>query len=231
MNFYGDMQQFTGDLRGAETMKRKAMALDPLAFIHPINLGQTLVSQGRQSEALQYLQRGVALGKAIGATSIWGNVLVMQLRGGRTTDAQRTYDANCVAPVPEELARCRVLRIPMVAALGRRAEAERAMAEIVVDVHQGKALVQFGGMKGAVGLASLYLMAMHDPHRAAPEIRASLDSVQWFGYEKLLNTPEGQKLPEEISTDADWIAAWNDPRLKEFMDAYRGNLARFRRGG
>ena len=60
-----------------------------------------------------------------------------------------------------------------------------------------------------------------DANCAAPEIRASLKSVQWFGYDKLLNTPEGQKLPEEISTDPDRLTAWSDPRLKEFMDAYR----------
>ena len=65
-----------------------------------------------------------------------------------------------------------------------------------------------GGLKGSVGLASLYLIAMHDPHRAAPEIRASLQSVQWFGYDKLLNTAEVQKWPEEIGTDADWLAVW-----------------------
>ena len=231
INFYGDMLQFTADLRGAETMKRKAMALDPLAFIHPINLGQTLSSQGRQSEALQYIQRGAALGKAIGANSIWGNVFTMQLRAGRVADAQRTYAANCVTALPDELPRCHVLRIPLFAALGRSAEAEHDLAAVVAQVHAGKPLVQIGGMKGTVGLASLYLLAMHDPHRAAPEIRESLKTVQWFGYEKLLNTPEGQKLPEEISTDPDWLGVWKDPRLKEFVGAYRANLATFRRGG
>ena len=91
--------------------------------------------------------------------------------------------------------------------------------------------MQFGGLKGEVGLASLYLLAMHNPRRAAPEIRASLKSVQWFGYDKLLITSEGQKVPEEISTDPDWLAVWNDPRLEEFMDAYRANLAKIRSGG
>ena len=60
---------------------------------------------------------------------------------------------------------------------------------------------------------------MHDPHRAALEIRASFKSVQWFGYDKWLDTPEGQKPPEEISTGPDWLAVWSDPQPKEFMDA------------
>ena len=231
MNFYGDMQQFIGDARGAEAMKRKAMALDPLAFIHPINLAQSLVSQGRMDEALEFAQRGEALGKAIGAKSIWGNVATLQLRAGRVADGQRTWDANCTRPVPSEIPRCRVLRIPLYAATGRRTEAERDLSALAAEVHAGKPLVQIGGLKGSVGLASMYLMAMHDPHRAAPELRASLERVQWFGYDKLLYAVEGQKLPEEISSDAEWLAVWSDPRLKEFMDAYRANLARFRSGG
>jgi hypothetical protein len=114
---------------------------------------------------------------------------------------------------------------------GHAADAARELAPLAAEVHQGKPLVQVGGIKGYVGLAQLYLIALHDPHGAAPEIRASLDSVQWFGYDKLLNTAQGQKLPEEISSDPEWLAVWADPRLKEFMDAYRANIARFRNGG
>jgi adenylate cyclase len=231
LNFYGDMQQFTGDLRGSEAMKRKAMALDPLAFIHPINLGQTMVSQGRLAEGLQYTQRGAALAYAMGAHTIWGNVFMMQARADNPAEAQKVYDANCTTPVPEDVQRCRVLHVTLLALTGHAAEAQRELAPLAAEVHQGKPLVQVGGIKGYVGLAQLYLIALHDPHRAAPEIRASLDSVQWFGYEKLLNTAQGQKLPEEVSTDREWLAAWSDPRLKEFMSAYRANLARFRAGG
>jgi TolB-like protein len=230
INFYGDMQQFTGDLRGSEAMKRKAISLDPLAFIHPINLGQTMVSEGRLAEGLQYTQRGAMLGYAVGATSIWGNVFMMQARADDAVGARKVYDANCTPPVPTEVQRCRVLNMVLLALQGDLAQAERELAPLAADVHQGKPLVQVGGIKGYVGLAQLYLIALHDPHRAAPEIRASLDSVQWFGYDKLLNTAQGQKLPEEISSDPDWLSAWNDPRLKEYMAVYRTNLASFRRG-
>jgi TolB-like protein/Flp pilus assembly protein TadD len=231
INFYGDFQQFTADLRGSEAMKLKAIALDPLAFIHPINLGQTMVSQGRLAEALKYTQRGVVLGQAVGATSVWGNVFLMQARAGNAAEVQRIYEANCTEPAPEELQRCRVLHVIVLAVSGRAAEAERELAPLAAEVHEGKPLVQVGGIKGYVGLANLYLLALHDPHRAASEIRASLDGLQWFGYDKLLVTPQGQKLPEEISTDPEWLSVWADPRLKEFMDAYRANLARFRSGG
>jgi hypothetical protein len=224
------MQQFTGDLRGSEAMKRKAMSLDPLAFIHPINLGQTMVSQGHLAEGLQYTQRGAVLGAAMGVTSMWGNVFMMQARARNPVEAQKVYDANCTTPDPAEVQRCRVLHVVLLGLNGHEADARRELAPLAADVHQGKPLVQVGGIKGYVGLAQLYLIALRDPHGAAPEIRASLDSVQWFGYDKLLNTAQGQKLPEEISTDPDWLSAWSDPRLKEWMDAYRANLARFRRG-
>jgi TolB-like protein len=231
INFYGDLQQFTGDLRGSEAMKRKAMSLDPLAFIHPINLGQTMVSQGRLAEALEYTQRGSVLGETLGVTSMWGNVFMMQARAGNAVEAQKVYDAHCTTPVPEEIQRCRVLHVALLGLTGQAADAARELAPLAAEVHQGKPLVQVGGIKGYVGLAQLYLIALHDPHGAAPEIRASLDSVQWFVYDKLLNTPQGQTLPVEIRSDPEWLAVWADPRLKEFMDAYRANIARFRNGG
>jgi tetratricopeptide (TPR) repeat protein len=230
INFYGDFLQFTGDLRGSEAMKRKAIALDPLAFIHPINLGQTLLAQGRAADALQMTQRGVAIGTAAGATSLWGNLLQMQLRSGLASEAQRTWDANCIAPIATDVARCRAMRIPLLGSAGRTADMERELASLTRDVHAGKAVVQYGGIKGYVGLAGIYLLAANDPHRAAAQIRASLGSMQWYGYDKLLLTQTGLKLPEEISKDPDWLAVWNDPRLAEYMAAYRANLAQFRAG-
>ena len=229
INFYGDMLEFIGDMRGAETMKRKAMALDPLAFIHPTNLAQILASEGRMTESLQYAERGAALGAVVGAGSVFGNVFEAQLRAGRVADAQRTYDRACTTTTPDTLARCPAMQVMLLAALGRTVETERAMANFVAAVHAGKPM-RIGGRSGPIGLAFLYEFALHDPHRAAAELRASLEKVQWFAYDKLLLTPQGQKLPEEISNDPDWLAAWNDPRLKEWMDAYRANLAKFRKG-
>ncbi len=230
INFYGDMQEFTGDMRGAETMKRKAMALDPLAFIHPVNLSQILASQGRMAESLQYVQRGAALGVAVGARIVKGNVFMAQLRVGRTADAQRTFDDFCAAPLPDEPLRCRAMHIALLAASGLTAQAQHELTGIVADVHASKQPMLIG-TSGPVGLAAVYILFLHDPHSAAQEIRASLDDVQWFGYNSLLGSPEGQKLPEEISRDSDWLAVWSDPRLKEYMAVYRANLAKFRSGG
>ena len=46
----------------------------------------------------------------------------------------------------------------------------------------------------------------------------------------LLIGPTGARLPEEVSTDPDWLAFWSQPDLKELMDAYRKNLGAFRAG-
>jgi TolB-like protein len=51
LNFYGDFLESSGDLRRAEKLKRRAMALDPLAFVHPMNLTDILADQGRFEEA------------------------------------------------------------------------------------------------------------------------------------------------------------------------------------
>jgi Tfp pilus assembly protein PilF len=231
INFYGDFQHFTADLRGAEASKRKAMALDPLAFIHPINLGQILSSEGRVGEAIRMTQLGAALGKAIGANNTIGNIFILQMRSGDVAGARQTFDSLCAAPSePDAVSRCRMMRLTLLGAEGKRAEVEPEIRAIVADGHAGKPVAQVGGYKGSIGLAAIYLLALDDPHRAAAEIVYSLDRVQWFGYDKLLNTAQGQKLPEEISKDLAWLAAWNDPRLKEYMDAYRANLARFRQG-
>ena len=230
INFYGDMLAFTGDLRGAERMKRKAIELDPLAFIHAVNLAQILGAQGRTEESLQYAERGAALGEMVGAKSAQSNLLAAQLRAGRVTDAQRTYDESCAPEVPDRLVRCPALRILLLAAQGRRAEAEHEMAGLVAAERAGQPLLM-NGMQGPVGLASLYVRALNDPHLAAAEIRTSLEQLQWFGYNYLLSTQQGQKLPEEIRQDPDWLDVWKDPHIKEWMDAYRVNLAKFRSGG
>jgi len=226
INFYGDMQQFTGDLRGAERSKRKAMALDPLAFIHPINLGQTLLAQGRVEDGLRYTLQGEAIGNAQGGTGLWGNVMVLQLRAARVADAQSTWNAHCSAPAEKEGPRCATLRIVLLSAQGHRDDAAKALAAL----ESGGGKVQVGGLKGELGYAWLHLIALHDPHGATARIQAALDHVQWQGYDKLLVTSQGQKLPEEISTDPQWLAAWGDPRLKEWVEAYRANLATFREG-
>ena len=46
----------------------------------------------------------------------------------------------------------------------------------------------------------------------------------------LLWAQGGAKLPEEMSRDPQWLAAWNDPRAAELMALYRANIAAFRRG-
>jgi len=46
----------------------------------------------------------------------------------------------------------------------------------------------------------------------------------------LLSGPHGERMPEEVSKDPEWLAVWNDPRLREAMAVYRTNLVAFRRG-
>jgi hypothetical protein len=60
-----------------------------------------------------------------------------------------------------------------------------------------------------------------------------LESLQGAGYQvttPLHGGPQGARMPEEISQDPGWLAAWNDPKLRETMAAYRANLAAFRKG-
>jgi hypothetical protein len=44
----------------------------------------------------------------------------------------------------------------------------------------------------------------------------------------LIFAPGGAKLPEEISTDPQWLAVWADPRLEDVINVYRQNLLAWR---
>jgi TolB-like protein len=50
LNLYGDFLTQTGVLGAAEQIKRAAMLRDPLAMVHPLNLADIMIAQGRPAE-------------------------------------------------------------------------------------------------------------------------------------------------------------------------------------
>jgi len=227
LNFYGDMLNFLGDLRGAERMKRKAIAVDPLSFIHPANLGQILGQQGRLEESLQMAQRAVTLGKANGARSLHALAIDARLRLGDLDGAAKEIDAFCKDGEDGPL-RCISIRAMLHAARGDRAGAAKIVAEIEQRVAKGE-VVQLQNLQGDAMFAALHVYATGEPKRAAVELRRSLGEPQWFAYQTLL-AMQGAQLPEEISQDPEWLAAWDDPRFAEYIAAWRSNIKAFRAG-
>ena len=66
--------------------------------------------------------------------------------------------------------------------------------------------------------------------RATAAVRDALGESDGRVVMPLLCSPQGARLPEEISQDPEWLAVWNDPKLRGTVAAYRANLAAFRKG-
>jgi len=220
MNFLGDELQNTGDLRGAERLKRQAMALDPLFFVHPANLASILRTQGHPREALPMANRSVSLGGAEFANT---EVFYAQLRLG-DLDAARQALAKICAEVGADSRLCLVNQ----AAFNKASGAEVASILARLD-----ARIASGADEGvpASDLISLYANELGDIPKATAVLRKSIQGSDVFTQSALLPGPNGARLPEEVSKDPEWLAAWNDPKLSETMAAYRKNLLAFRKGG
>jgi len=226
LNFVGDNFEFTGNLRAAERLKRQAMARDPLAFVHPMNLTNILVAQGRFREAIAIGARALTLGDALFTRHelFWAYLRLADL------DRARELAAAICAEVGPDASRCLAVRIALHALNGDR----RALDLAVDKLAANRATKQAGGWGSnpdASEIASLFANYVGDMPRATAALRESLpNNADWIATQALLSGPNGARLPEEVSQDPAWLAVWNDPRLREAMSVYRVNLAAFRKG-
>jgi tetratricopeptide (TPR) repeat protein len=220
LNFYGDFQKLVGNLREAERMKRKAMALDPLSFVHPHDLLQVLFDQGRPRDALVMAERAESLGSPNAPYQI------LEAHKGlkQFDDAERALAKLC----PEADAQkpgCRYERMSLLAATGRLAEARAIFAELVA-MEKGDLNVEMYST-----LAAVYAVELKDIPKATRDLRMALQGNSWNVMNPLRWGARGALLPEEISQDPEWLAVWADPKLRDLMAAYRANIANFRKGG
>jgi TolB-like protein len=218
LNFAGDNFEHTANLRAAERMKRQAMALDPLSFVHPMDLAPVLRDQGRLREALAMNERAAQLGAGRIADSdlIWAHLRLGDIGKARemTTSYCKTEDSGCL-----------LVRIALLAAAGEQRELDVAKATLAASESSWLA-----GRVFPDDVATLYANYAIDIPRATAAVVKSLQDPTYQITHPLYDTPRGARLPEEISQDPDWLAAWSDPRLRETMAAYRTNLAAFRNG-
>ena len=217
LNFYGDFHMLIGDLHAAEQLKRRAMALDPLAFVHPLNLMQIRVEQGRPVEALALAERSAALGHPES-----GRFLVhVQALAGRFDEAERTLAQLC-RDVGEADAWCLLARVRLRHAQGRTEEA-RAAAMTLAALPATSA---FQWNRAAIVHA-----LTGDIAGATDAMRRSIDGGVQFAWNPMRLTGRGELLPEEVSTDPAWLALWDDPRVRDWMAEYRRNVLKTRAGG
>ena len=226
LNFVGDNFEFTGNLRAAERLKRQAMALDPLAFVHPMNLINILVAQGRFRDAIAIGERALTLGNALYTRHelFWAYLRLAEL------DHARDMATAICGEIGPGASRCLAVRVALDAVNGDRQALELAKDKLAVN-RAAKQPGGWGNNPDASEIASLFANYVGDMPRATAAIREALpNSYDWIATQALLSGPNGARLPEEVSQDPEWLAVWNDPRLREAMAVYRANLAAFRKG-
>jgi len=220
INMDGDFHMQFGALGESERLKRMAMALDPLTFVHPMNLADVLVTQGRFDEAVTMAEQSLALG----ATQFGLERLVFaNARAGRLEQAGVTLEEYCALTGQTEQF-CEGYRVILLAASGHLEQAEAMLDDLVRDIKSGKHPV---GVYDPSLLASLYL-EVANINKAIELQKLALDESDWFPTNVLISAPGGAKLPEEISTDPEWLAVWADPRIEDVMSVYRHNLLAWR---
>ena len=220
LNMAGDFRLGAGDLAGSEHEKRQAMALDPLAFVHPMNLSDALSAQGHYAGAVVAVEQAIALGAGEFG---YDRLVFYNARLHRFDAARAAVEKGC-APDPTSAAHCAQNRVLLLATQGQRPQAELELDAIARGIRM-EALTP-GGLN-ASAIALVYL-EVGDIAKATQWQRTSVDVGDWFPTLALLSQPGGAKLPEEISRDPGWLAAWSDPRLKDVMTNYRRNLLAWR---
>ena len=225
LNFAGDNFEFSCNLRAAERLKRQAMVLDPLAFVHPMNLTDILSAQGRFREAIAIGEHGITLGNGL-YTRYW--LFWAYLRLAELDHARDAADAIC-AEVGPDSNRCLAVRIGLHVANRNQPALTLAVEKLVANL----AVKQAGGWAnnpGPAEIASLFANYVGDMPRATAAVRDALRENDGWVVMPLLGGPHGARLPEEVSQDPQWVDVWNDPMLRETMAACRANLAAFRKG-
>ena len=220
LNMAGDFRLSAGDLAGAEHAKRQAMALDPLAFVHPMNLSDALSAQGRDAEAIVAVEQAIALGAGDFG---YDRLVFYNARLKRFDAAQAALDKGCALD-PTSVAHCDMNRVQLLASKGQRSPAELKLDTIAHETR--KETLSLGGVKPAAMMV-MYL-EVGDIAKAMQWQRTAVDVGDWYLISALLSRPGGAKLPEEISRDPEWLAVWSDPRLKDVMTNYRRNLLAWR---
>lgn len=221
INMDGDFHMQFGALGESERLKRMAMALDPLAFVHPLNLADGLVIQGRFEEAIAMAEQSLALG----ATEYGlGRLILANTRAGRFEQAGIALEEYCALTVQMEQF-CEGSRVILLTASGHLEQAVVVLDDLVRDIEGGRNPI--GGYSSSI-LASLYL-EVANINKATVFQKQALDENDWFPTNVLVSAPGGAKLPEEISTDPEWLAVWADSRIKDVMSVYRQNLLAWRK--
>jgi TolB-like protein len=220
LNLYGDFLTQTGALGDAERIKRAAMLRDPLAMVHPLNLADIMIAQGRLAEALVFAEQAHALG---GGAYALDRVVIAQTLLGRPTEAATTTETACALEAPIDRG-CSMNPALVLAAEGQREEARALLLQLAEKaLSSGRAEDEF-----MVESLPWFFVQVDDIASATRLQRQCFENACWFATFPLIGNRFGIALPEEVSDDPQWLALWDDPRLADLMAEFRRNVGAWR---
>lgn len=220
LNLYGDFLIFTGALGEAERIKRAAMLRDPLAMVHPLNLADIMIAQGRPAEALVFAEQAIALG---GGAFALDRVVIAQTLLGQPYRAAAAAENACALEAPIDRS-CSMNRALVLAAQGQREEARALLLQVTEQKLPGGRAED----ESVIELLPWMFVQIDDIASATRLQRHCLESACWFVAGALVGNRFGIALPDEVSDDPQWLALWTDPRLADLMGEFRRNVVAWR---
>jgi adenylate cyclase len=219
LNIYGDFLHLSGAPGEAERVKRAAMLRDPLAMVHPLNLADIMAAQGRFAESLELAERAHALG---GGAYALDRIVIAHILLSQPAQAAASTEQACALETIERS--CSVNRALVLGAQGRTDEALAQLRKLA-----GQTVLQDGALSDTIlELLPWSFVQLGDIAEATRYQRRCLENGCLFVTAALMGHRLGIALPEEVSTDPDWLAVWADPRLADVMIEFRRNVAAWR---
>ncbi|HEX5756583.1 MAG TPA: hypothetical protein VFY12_09555 [Arenimonas sp.] len=220
LNLYGDLLTFAGALGEAERVKRAAMLRDPLAMVHPMNLADIMLAQGRTREGLQFAEQAKALGASNFAID---RIVIAHTHLGQPDEASAAAEEGCAIDAPRDRS-CSLNRALALVAQGKSDQATALLEESIERKLQGGLAED----DVALEVAPWGFVQTGDIALATRLQRRCVERSCWFVTTALIGTRHGIALPEEISSDPDWLAVWADPRITDVMQDFRRNVLAWR---
>jgi hypothetical protein len=196
------------------------MLCDPLAMVHPLNLADIMIAQGRPAEALVFAEQARALR---GGSCSLDRVVNAETLLGKPAEAATTTETACALGATD-YGGCSFNRALVLAAQGQRDQARALLLQLAEGaLTSGRAEDEF-----IVKVLPWFFVQIDDIASATRLQQQCLESACWFATFPLIGNRFGIALPEEISDDPQWLAPWDDPRLAELMAEFRRNVGAWR---
>jgi TolB-like protein/Tfp pilus assembly protein PilF len=207
VNLYGDFLFMIGRTDDAEAMERRAVELDPLAAVHHSDLASVLLARGKKEEALEFARASSRLEPDVVDRS--EPLLYALAANGKFTEANQLIDYAL-----EHLSGASRLvnswRCAVAFHQGDRARLRELLEERLRDHEEVGA--------GKYSIAAWYIAWLDGGEAAVPMLERALEAEEFA-----LTWPDPFFLPELISRDPGFLAFWEQPGLRELIEARRAN--------